>query len=303
MIFCETWDCFTLLLVQKIKLFCFGILVYNFLSGRRATDTTRFSLIPPGKLLPAYTYHWTSRLSSYQPTMWKHTLFSWIWICLNVLAKSWCLSCSPSFHPAFLTLWCPNNWSRPIREGMWQSDMVVQHKPGCLVVPMQTLMFLSLVQMKKLFSLFAMLPATSSPGRLSVVLKGMLASLLALQSKAVDLSEWAKQTADWFFAHCLWVLQIFMHCINWNRSSTFFFNFTRKTLPRLIYRSFATIHGCCHLFAFLLACRLCCFNRCCSPSKSEQKSIAVHHSFQERGGHVCTNSWQPDSVVIVSLLE
>ncbi|CAN7988947.1 unnamed protein product [Ixodes hexagonus] len=56
---------------------------------------------------------------------------------------------------------------------------------------------------KKEFGLFEMLAASTSPSKLSVVMRGMFASLLALQEKGADLALSGQQVACWFFAHCL----------------------------------------------------------------------------------------------------
>ncbi|CAN8017827.1 unnamed protein product [Ixodes persulcatus] len=56
---------------------------------------------------------------------------------------------------------------------------------------------------KKELTLFEMLAAGTSPAKLSVIMRGMFASLLALQANGVDLASSAQQVARWFFAHCL----------------------------------------------------------------------------------------------------
>ncbi|KAM7292757.1 protein MMS22-like [Ixodes scapularis] len=56
---------------------------------------------------------------------------------------------------------------------------------------------------KKELTLFEMLAAGTSPAKLSVIMRGMFASLLALQANGVDLASSAQQVAHWFFAHCL----------------------------------------------------------------------------------------------------
>lgn len=56
---------------------------------------------------------------------------------------------------------------------------------------------------KKMFNLFELLSPTASSSKVSVVLKAMFATLLALQERGIDLEWAAGKVASWFFSRCL----------------------------------------------------------------------------------------------------